>query len=324
MSTVCQRPGQGTYLPISVKTLHPSRVVGVSLYLKDPADGRLFLYRSPEVALAESDLEKLVDRNVTTLYLESGGHDRYQQYLRENLASIIEDESTPVQQRFGCLNEVVRSVLSEAFRTSDTEAVVECSNTMARHCVDLICREDVVATDLMDVMYHDYRTFTHSANVSYFCVLLARQLGIADEQQLQDIAAGALLHDIGKLDVSDRLLAKPGKLTDLEFDIIRTHPQAGLQKLGSRDDLSFGQLMMVYQHHERLDGGGYPVGVGGSGIHDWAKICSVADVFEALTSHRSYRSGMRKSQALEIMDRDAGKALDKEILQCWKQTIARS
>ena len=79
--------------------------------------------------------------------------------------------------------------------------------------------------------------------------------------------------------------------------------------------------MMVYQHHERLDGGGYPVRCSANEIHDWARICAVSDVFEALTSNRPYRVGMSHASAFEIMDRSSGSGFDKGIYECWKRLI---
>ncbi len=97
------------------------------------------------------------------------------------------------------------------------------------------------------------------------------------------------------------------------------HPTVGFEQLNFREDLTDGQLMMVYQHHERLDGKGYPVGVVDSEIHPWAKICSVVDVYEALTSYRPYRSPMPRKKVFEIMERDSGAAFDAEVLACWLQ-----
>ena len=102
------------------------------------------------------------------------------------------------------------------------------------------------------------------------------------------------------------------------------YPTTGFAKLCSREDLSYAQLMMVYQHHERLDGTGYPVGVTGEEIHDWARLCSVADVFEALTSNRPYRAGMSISKAFSIMDPGADTTFDKEMLECWKAIIKKA
>lgn len=322
MPSVSTTLRQDAYIPIPVEMLKPAQVVGVSLYRKNESSHQFQLYRSKHLPLVDRDLQQLLKYNVTTLFVQAGEHAEYQKYLRDNLETILDDESSPIQDRFASFNEVVRDLLSQAFENGKTEQVVACSSKMARHSVDLICRDDLVASDLLGMMYHDYHTFTHSANVSYFCVLLARELGISNETILHEIAAGALLHDIGKLDTLEQILTKPGKLTDAEYDLIKRHPTTGFLKLCRREDLSIGQLMMVYQHHERVDGKGYPVGIGTSEIHDWAKLCAVADVFNALTSHRPYRLGMSIDQALEVMDRDSGYAFDEEMLQCWKKTIA--
>ena len=182
-------------------------------------------------------------------------------------------------------------------------------------------RRDVVAGDLLSVMHHDYHTFTHSANVAYYCVMLARELSIADQSELVQIAVGGMLHDLGKLSIPEAILTKSGRLTDEEFAIIKRHPGNGFRQLSSRDDLNFAQMMMVYQHHERLDGTGYPVGVGANQIHEWAQICAVTDVYEALSSNRPYRSGLPKNVICDIIDRESGTHFNAEMWQCWKKTI---
>lgn len=308
------------YNPVSAVTLIPEAVLGLSLYLPSETGDEMHLYRSSDVPLTETDLEKLVSRGHTRLYIRSDEHADYQQYLRDSLQSILADESFPVSRRFGALDGVVRDVLANSFAAGRTDQTVDTSRDLAQKTVELICRKDATETDLMGIMRHDYYTFTHSANVSYYCVMLANALQICDSEGLVEIASAALLHDLGKLDIPDKVLCKPGRLSDAEFAAIRRHPTTGFRKLCHREDLSFGQLMMVYQHHERLDGKGYPVGATAEEIHDWARVCTVADVFEALTSNRPYRSGMTHEQAFKTMDRDGGLAFDKEILECWKVT----
>lgn len=137
------------------------------------------------------------------------------------------------------------------------------------------------------------------------------------------VAIGAMLHDLGKSEIPDVILNKPGKLTDHEFRIVTTHPTIGFLKLGKRADITFAQLMMVYQHHEHLDGTGYPVRVSGDEIHPWARICAVADVFEALTSNRPYRAGMSMEVAFRIMDRQVGSFFDAEVYERWKALMKK-
>jgi HD-GYP domain-containing protein (c-di-GMP phosphodiesterase class II) len=309
------------FIGVSVSTILPSTVSGVAFFQRDSPHAPARLYRGPDYPFQSSDIKQLLERGIHTLYVASDEYHQYQHYLRDNLSSILEDETRSVEQRFGNLNEVVRDVVGAAFKTQNVDKTVEATKEVAQHTVDLICREDAVASELCDVMFHDYNTFTHSTNVTYYCVLLANRLGIGDKDDLHAIAVGALLHDLGKLGISEAILNKPGPLSDAEFDIIKRHPADGLTKLCSREDLNFGQLMIVYQHHERLDGQGYPVGLVEDEIHPWAKLCAVVDVYEALTSHRPYRSALSPSEAFKTMDRDEGSALDKGMYQCWKEMI---
>ncbi len=323
MTLVAELPNiQTSYIPISVTTLRPNQALGIALYLRDTTAKSQILYREKGIALAASDLATLAARGVSTLYATSDEFEIYQQYLRTNLDSVLADESVPIVNRFSHLNEVVRDVLAESFRRGTVSATVTTCHDMAHKVVDVICRKDAVASDLLGVLYHDYHTFTHSANVSYYNTLLAKSLGISSQTDLHSIAVGGMLHDLGKLEIPDTILTKPGALSPADRALVKEHPRTGFLKLCRRSDLSIGQLMMVYQHHERIDGKGYPVGQVGTDIHEWGRICAVADVYEALTSNRPYRRALGRNEAFGIMGRDAGLALDKDLFACWMQAIS--
>ncbi len=313
---------QTSYIPISIATLRPDQSIGIGLYLRESGGGSHALYRDKGIPLNDSDLDSLQARGLTTLYARSDEFENYQRYLRGSLDSVLADESVPVVNRFSHLNEVVRDVLSESFRRNDTAETVATCHDIAHKTVDLICRKDAVASELLGVLYHDYHTFTHSANVSYYCTFLSKSLGISSPAELHSIAVGGMLHDLGKLEIPDAILTKPGALSPEDRALVKEHPRTGFLKLCHRHDLSRGQLMMVYQHHERLDGKGYPVGHVGSELHDWARICAVVDVYEALTSNRPYRRALGQNEAFGIMGRDAGLALDKDLYTCWTQAIS--
>lgn len=311
------------FLPISVNTLVPNECVSVDLYIQN-SDGRVQLYRDADVPFGEKDLQRLLSADVRTLYIRQSAHEQYQEYLRENLTATISDESRSVSARFWMLNEVVRDVLASTLRKGDIDEVVSQSRWLADHSVELLSRDDYSAADLIGVLKHDYQTFTHSANVSFLCVMLAKKLGIHDAAEIHEIAVGGLLHDLGKLEIPVRVLNKPGPLTDVEFDSIKKHPRWGFEKLCRRDDITFGQLMMVYQHHERVAGEGYPVGCPGREIHEWARLCAVVDVYEALTANRPYRAPYGSRDVVEIMSRGSGMHFDEEMLTCWLTIIRPS
>ncbi len=323
MAVIEESVAQRGFMPISVSMIVPDNMPPMSLYLKRTPDAAPRLYRGSDYPVTKDDLEELTKTGIKTLYLSCGEHGTLQQYLRENLSDMLHDETISLKQRFGALNEVMRDVLSECFRQDDTGETIEHVRGLGEQAVEMMCRDDIVTSDICDVMYHDYHTFTHSANVAYYVVMLAKAIGIDDQEQLEQLATGGLLHDLGKLSVPDSILTKPSRLEEDEFEQIKQHPKTGFIRLCDRDDLTFAQLMMVYQHHERLDGNGYPVGVVGDGIHYWAKITSVVDIYEALTANRPYRRGMPPEEAFAIMDRQSGPALDPELYQCWKKTIAQ-
>lgn len=311
------------FLPVSISTLLPDKVLGVRLYIRDSSATVPRLYRGSEIPFERKDRDRLLSNGLRALYINVSDHAHYQSYLRNNLPAILGDERIPVNERFTSLNIVVRDVLAGSFRANNVDASVRGADQLAEHCVELMSRDDCLTSRIIGLLNHDYQTFTHSANVAYYCLLLARALGITDSGELKSITIGGFIHDLGKLDIPDRILNKPGKLTDQEYDLIREHPRTGFLKLCTRDDVTFPQLMMVYQHHERMDGGGYPVGCSKDELHDWTRLCSVADVYEALTSNRPYRARLSSSEVLQIMQRDSGKKFDEEVLQCWINAIAR-
>lgn len=323
MATATAKSDQ-LFVPISLATLLPASLPQFPLYIREADDQPPRLYRDAGYPVDKQDLARLVERGVKHLYVIQTDQERYQNYLRETFSALLIDESLPLAQRFSCLNEVVRDVLSEVFANRNPGSMVEAAGQLAVQTVDLICRDDIVATELLQVLHHDYYTFTHSANVSFCCVLLAKEMGVSDPDELQQIGAGALLHDIGKLDIPERILKKRGRLDEEEWRIIRQHPTTGMEQLGQRTDLTYGQLMMVYQHHERLDGSGYPVGVSADNIHPWAQMCSIADVYEALSSNRPYRPALPKKEVFQIMDRQSGSRLNRGMWECWKKIIQKN
>ena len=311
------------YLPISVATLMPTEAVGLNLYQQDTDSSKLRLYRGAEYPLHFQDLERLRSRGIHRLYIAKESRAIYQGYLRKIALHSASDKTIPLSARAGALNEVVRDVLETAFTKDQTDTTVAAADKLGMLATMLVTNDEFTTGDLFRVLHHDYATFTHSANVAFYVGMLAAHCGYSQEE-IQRITTAGLLHDLGKLEIEEAILCKPGKLDENEFRKIRQHPLTGFKKLAFRSDLCEGQLMMVYQHHERLDGKGYPVGNVADEIHPWAKLCSVVDVYEALTSQRPYRKPMPRNKAIEVLERDCGTAFDPEVVECWKMIIQQS
>ncbi len=164
-------------------------------------------------------------------------------------------------------------------------------------------------------------TSGHSDRVALFTDMIAESLGLPDERRRR-LKRAALLHDIGKLGVSNQILDKAGKLDEAEWVAIRHHPALGemiLSRIGAFSELS----RIAGAHHERLDGKGYPRGIFEQDIDLDTRIVTTADIFDALTAERPYRAAMSVSQAFEIMAKDVGTAIDPACFQALQRAIAR-
>lgn len=163
---------------------------------------------------------------------------------------------------------------------------------------------------------HDIETQQHCQRVAKYSLLLAETLGITCEDKLTDIERGAYLHDIGKIGVPDYILQKQDKLTDDEWKIIQTHPAIGKTLVENIDFLN-GAVPIVYCHHERYDGSGYPNGMRGKEIPIHARIFSVADTLDAIITDRPYRKAMPLSSAKSIIVKERCSQFDPDVVDAF-------
>jgi len=145
----------------------------------------------------------------------------------------------------------------------------------------------------------DPYTAGHSERVSYYAEMLGAAVGVSSEER-EILRYGGLFHDIGKIAIRDDILLKPGKLTPEEYREIQRHPVAGRDLLKNMRTLE-SAMPVVYHHHERYDGSGYPEGLKGESIPLLARVASIADVYDALTTKRPYRDALTRAEALELM-----------------------
>jgi putative nucleotidyltransferase with HDIG domain len=173
---------------------------------------------------------------------------------------------------------------------------------------------------LVDIAANDSYVFTHSLNVMIYSVAIAHKLNLK-EKLIKHLSIGAILHDIGKIFISKEILNKNGRLTDEEFKQVQNHTLYGVQYLKRNGIFSQSVLLSVLQHHERLDGSGYPSKLKETDIHLFAKIIAVADVFDAISTDRCYRKALTPHQTIQILMQDYGNKFDARILDSFLKAI---
>ncbi len=181
---------------------------------------------------------------------------------------------------------------------------------------------------VVEVEKKDIYTKDHSVRVQQLSYEIAKKLGLKDKI-LRRISFAALFHDIGKIHVSNEILNKPGRLTDDEYDRIKEHPSLGrdeLDRLNHGIDTEEYQAIrtIVIQHHERIDGTGYPDGLKGDDILIEAKIIAAADTYDAMTSDRIYRGAMERGAALDELKTLKGKHYDPEVIDALVECVLES
>lgn len=271
------------------------------------AEGKLLLAAGQEVT--ESYIRRLQDLSIYAIYV------RNPYFSDVEIPTIIDEET-----RQSSIQTVKRGL--EALRNKRADLAVAEFQQSARRIVAEIIRNRQAMIHLTEIRAHDDCTFAHSVDVCILSVLVATAMDYP-ESRLNELAVGALMHDVGKLQVGQNLLIKPDKLTDEEMVQMRRHPWLGFEILrAQRGQLSIPSIHVALQHHEKYDGTGYPRGLAGTDIHEFSRIVSIVDVYDAVTSDRPYRKALLPHEAYELMLVSGSQHFDPEILPIFLGKIA--
>ena len=214
---------------------------------------------------------------------------------------------------FGVLN--VSRQSGRTFTTSDLQIVAILASQVVAAMENAAMFEDLresyfrtVQALVAAVEAKDPYTRWHSTNVAKYAVAIAREMGMSPTQ-LEEIHIASILHDVGKIGISEQIISKPGSLSREEFDIMKDHPAHGIRIL---EPIGFSQAIMdaIYQHHERFDGKGYPQGLSGDDISPGGRILNVADTIDAMVSERPYRGMISSTEVIQELEKEAGAQFD--------------
>lgn len=168
--------------------------------------------------------------------------------------------------------------------------------------------------------YRDNETGMHIMRMTNFASAIAKALGLSAEQR-EILAIAAPMHDVGKIGIADAILLKPGRFTPEEFNLMKKHTEIGAQILKGEDDLIVAAREIAFSHHEHWDGSGYPSGIREDEIPILARVCSIADVFDALTSPRPYKEAWPLQQAIDWIRGESGKKFDPTVVAAFERAL---
>ncbi len=258
--------------------------------------------------------QMLADKGFQYFYVRKEDTKAFDDYLQANTKSRLSAPDVTPAEKVEILYGNAEYIVETAFIDGRVEEALPQGAAFAKEAARQFSRSRMTAGELLKIFSKDYGTFTHSIQVSLLGMAFCLYLGYS-EKETADFGLGALFHDIGKSEVDDGILNKPSRLTAEEFELIKLHPLKGYESLSKLNLLTQEQLMVVLQHHEDVNGGGYPQGLKSQDIHPYAKITRIVDTYDALTTRRSYKDAFPAAQAFQLMETEMKPLLDAQLLK---------
>jgi HD-GYP domain-containing protein (c-di-GMP phosphodiesterase class II) len=282
--------------------------------LPDETKTAMSLFLQSDTAVDGTAKVKL--REIEGLYISEEDEALYQEYVTRHLQSIARNSDIPTDQKAKIVYEKATETIDAMFKNPESLENVKSAQDIVHSTLEMILNDDSAVESLMKITAHDYYTHTHSLNVSIYTLSLGAFLGITGKD-LETLGMAAVLHDLGKSKIDYEIINKNGKLTNEEFDQMKRHPAFGHEialHLGIDDERV---LSGIRHHHEKVRGGGYPDNLQGDQISYFARIIGVCDVFDALSTKRSYKDPMTSFESLLLMKQQMSEHLDMDIVNAF-------
>lgn len=217
------------------------------------------------------------------------------------------------------VKERVATGMQFMFNNPKDAEMMNAANSISGELMKAISQNDAIAVDISALKVSDEYTFKHSVDVASIAMIMAKQCNMSDKSVYQ-IGLAGLLHDLGKSEIPNEILNKPGRLTDEEFAVIKKHPIYGYNLIKDKTELSPEILLGVLQHHEKINGKGYPMGVTDNKLTPFARLLSIADIYDALVTERPYKKGFTPRDSVEMIMAMTGE-LDIKFIKVFMESV---
>jgi HD-GYP domain-containing protein (c-di-GMP phosphodiesterase class II) len=318
------------YLPISLARLPIKALAGISVYIRtspaeagsDPTADPFTLLCAGNVAFDEDARRRLLKLGTKFVYIPTAAHDQFRKQTESQIENIAKDTEMASAAKWAIVFETTNEIANELLSQRNFAANVPRLQAVSKAVSSIVLSDPSAFTHLFAASHHDFYTATHMVNVGTWMVALAYAMGHKDEQELCNIFQAGILHDVGKTLVPREILNKTGQLTSEEWAILRSHPTKGseyLKQAGVTDPVI---LAVTHQHHERLDGSGYPDNLRADQMHPIAKMCAVIDTFDAMTSLRPFKTrAMPVAQAMAVIIQESPLKYDAQTVAVWGDLV---
>lgn len=286
---------------VSTELLKPEMVLAKSIYYRE-----CLILRAGQTNLVRY-VENLHNMGIEYIYVEDAKSEGIE------IPDVI-SEDTRIKCKAVVRRTMLRLIDENVFDVSEMRETISA-------VVDEVLRNEEVQVSLNDISSTDDYTFTHSVNTTVYSILLASRLNYS-RATMEKLAIGTLLHDIGKVLLDRSIVFKDSALTQGEFEYVKKHTELGYEALRKCVSITELSRRVSLEHHERMDGTGYPRGIRASELHEFARIVAITDVYDALTTDRCYRKKWANERAVNYLIECSGKNFDEALVHTFIQLIA--
>jgi len=312
-----------TYLPVPFSRMPPRALENLPIYLRN--EDAYTLYASPQTPFTAGHRRRLEELHIRFVYVPETHIGQFHQQIEADLESIPFDDSLTPASKSEIIYDTCVELVNELLINPNLEEAQPRLQRVARTIVTQVLLDRYAFSNLFIATYHDAYTATHMVNVGAWMVPLALTLGVTDQNELATICLAGILHDIGKVFVPADLLITQSPLTDEDITDLRRHPQLGADFIRRHTNLDDRIARVALEHHERLDGSGYPRGLTGDDIDPITRLCAVVDSFDAMTAFRPYKSANNTAaETLAILRRETPLRFDRAAIDAWTEIVTET
>lgn len=295
------------YMKIRLNSLPPATSLPFDLYVS--IAGRFVHYLRAGDKLGADKILKFDTKAPESFYILAAERANYQKFIHDGLLS----DQFDIKQKALILRESTMVLVEELFERPDIETALSDARQVVDDFVAFMDSDASAMANLIGLSSHDFYTYNHSLDVSIYSLGLGQAVGFRGNE-LHELGLGGLFHDIGKRYVPLDIICKTGPLTEPEWTEMQKHPQYGLLILNEHETPD-NIKACCFEHHESMAGNGYPQKLTAAEIHPMARVVSVADTYDALTTKRSYNDPMKPTDAIALMSGKLATRYDPEVIR---------
>lgn len=294
-----------------------------AIYLPSAGGGLPVLYREEAAGMGMPDFERMQAGGMDALLIHTEDVHKCERLVEARLGELLQSPDVPVVEKAGVLNAVGTAVARDLIGDHGDPVQIDRVLGYVNNGIDGLFTDPTISGYVLRMAEHERTIASHLMLVSVMATMLGVEVYGEDCEALRDLGVAGMLHDLGKLAISPKILQKSTPLTHDESLMIQQHPVEAVRLIGENPNVSQAARQMILQHHERIDGQGYPVGVSGPDLSTGSRILAIVDSFHAMLGRQLHRPAQTAAEANRTIERQAGKHFDPDLVACWVALFSR-